>query len=147
MERTVRVGSLFSSGVHIHLVERRVDRSIADHSEGDVVHERVGGLAVVLELLRAALREMAHKNGDAASHLSIHFGLRGDHDKIGMQSLFDEEGDVSKMKTKRKEAHTSLSYPHRRIEESPFQRSRTPGSFRYGTHAPPPERLDDQSGR
>lgn len=144
MNHTLCVGSLFSSGVHVHLIERRVHLRVADHAKRDVVHERVGRFAVVLELFGAALREVADEDWNAASHLRIDFGLGGDHDEIGVESLFDEESDFASV-NRSKEIATLLSIHHRRNEESPFRNSRTLDSCQCGRHEPPRESSDDQS--
>lgn len=88
---------------------------------------------------------MADKNGDAASHLRIDFGLGGYHDEIGVESLFDEEGNFASMK-KRKEIKTLRSNHHHRIGEIPFRKSRILDSCQYGRREPPRESSDDQSG-
>ena len=144
MNPTLCVGPLFSSGVHVHLVERRVHLRVADHAQSDVVHERVGGFAVVLELFGAALREVADKDRNAASHLRIDFGLGRDHDEIGVESLFDEESHFASV-NRRIEIETLLSIHHHRNGESPFRNSRILGSCQCGRHEPPRESSDDQS--
>ena len=88
---------------------------------------------------------MADKDRNAASHLRIDFGLGGDHDEIGMESLFDEESDFASVNRRKKEIETLLSIHHHRNGESPFRKSRILGSCQCGRHEPPRESSGDQS--